>query len=162
MKTTYVLGLDVSMNSTGWAVLSVKGNIVRYVDSGIIKVNTKKPHSKRLTHQREEFQRIVDEYPVTYVARESGFARFIKATQVLFKAYGVAEEFFSDKDIVEYAASSIKKVVTGNGKATKGEVEKAVTKELNIKKKFKSDDESDAVAVALTLINNKKLIKGDK
>lgn len=149
------------MNLTGWAVLSVKDGIVKYVDSGIIKVNTKKPHSKRLTQQREEFERIVKEYPITYVARELEFARFINAMRVLFKAYGVFEEFFSNRDIVEYAVSSIKKVVTGNGKASKEEVEKAIRKELNIKKKSKSDDESDAIAVALMLITKNKLIKGE-
>jgi crossover junction endodeoxyribonuclease RuvC len=155
----YVLGLDVSMNSTGWAVLSVDSEgVVHYVDSGIIKANTKHNHGQRLRKQREQFRKIMKEYPVSFVAREAGFSRHIKSTQTLFKAYGVAEEFFAENDLVEYAAATIKKVVTGNGKASKEEVEDAIRETLNLENYvFASDDESDAIGVALTLIEDKKL-----
>jgi crossover junction endodeoxyribonuclease RuvC len=159
-KEIFVLGLDVSMNSTGWAVLGVKGQAVRLVDSGIIKANTKQPHGKRLRNQRETFKKIIEKYRPNYVAREAGFSRHIKATQTLFKAYGVADEFFAEDDLVEYAAATIKKVVTGKGRATKEEVESAIRVLLNLPDsfEFKSDDESDAVAIALTLIRDKGLI----
>ncbi|WP_033829068.1 crossover junction endodeoxyribonuclease RuvC [Bacillus andreraoultii] len=159
-KEIFVLGLDVSMNSTGWAVLGVKGQAVRLVDSGIIKANQKQPHGKRLRKQRETFKAIIEKYRPKYVAREAGFSRHIKATQTLFKAYGVADEFFAEDDLVEYAAATIKKVVTGKGRATKEEVESAIRKLLNLPDsfEFQSDDESDAVAIAITLIRDKSLI----
>jgi crossover junction endodeoxyribonuclease RuvC len=157
----YVLGLDVSMNSTGWAVLSISEGVVQYVDSGIIKANTKLSHGRRLRKQREEFRKIMKKYPISFVAREAGFSRHTKSTQTLFKAYGVTEEFFAEKDLVEYAASTIKKVVTGNGKASKEEVEDSIRETLNLPNyKFASDDESDAIGVALTLIEKMELSKG--
>lgn len=157
MTKVYVLGLDVSMNSTGWAVLSYEDGVVRYVDSGIVKANTKLSHGRRLKNQRAKFEEIIDRYPPTYVAREAGFSRHIKSTQVLFKAYGVAEEFFAENDLVEKAASTIKKVVAGNGKASKGQVEDAVREQLGLGEdfEFQSDDESDAIAIALTIIYEK-------
>lgn len=153
--TAYYLGLDVSMNSTGWAVLSYSEGRVRYVDSGVIKVKTNKSHGQRLREQREKFEGILKTYPIHYAAREAGFSRHIKATQVLFKAYGVAEEFFADLHLVEIASTTIKKIVTGNGRASKEEVEKAIRKRLELPKDFvfKNDDESDAIGVALALIN---------
>lgn len=140
------------MNSTGWAVLSVdKDGIVRYVDSGVIIANTELSHGQRLREQRNKFEEILLKYNPTHIAREAGFSRHIKSTQVLFKAYGVAEEFFAEKDLVEYSAATIKKYTTGKGKASKEEVEAAIRKALNMASfKFKTDDESDAVAVALT------------
>lgn len=154
---TLILGLDVSMNSTGWAVLSLNGQTVRLVDSGIIKANTKHNHGHRLRKQRKAFDEIINKYDINYVGRESGFSRHIKSTQVLFKAYGVTEEFFTQTD--EYAASTIKKSVTGNGKATKLEVEEKIRHSLKLKNSFEfdSDDESDAIGVALTLINEREL-----
>lgn len=160
MSKTYVLGLDVSMNSTGWAVLSVSPNgTVRLVETGVIKANTKHSHGQRLRNQRENFAAIMKKYPIKYAAREAGFARYIKSTQVLFKAYGVAEEYFCELDLVEYAPRTIKKVVAGKGKSTKEEVEKAIREILQLRDdfEFKSDDESDAVAVAITLIKDKIL-----
>ncbi|GEK57144.1 hypothetical protein CHL76_02315 [Marinococcus halophilus] len=162
MNEIFVLGLDVSMNSTGWAVIGVKGQDVRLVDSGIVKANDKKPHGERLTKQRESFENILKEYKIKYVARESGFTRHKKATQALFKAYGVAEEYFSKMGLVEYAASTIKKVVTGSGSASKSEVEQAIEVELNLPEDFvfQSNDESDAMGVALTLVYKKDLQEG--
>lgn len=149
----YVLGLDVSMNSTGWAVLLNDNGNVQYVDSGVIKVNTKQTHGQRLRQQRNSFKGIVEKYNPKFVAREAGFSQHRKSTQALFKAYGVAEEFFSELNLVEYPASTIKKYVTGKGKANKEEVEESIRKILGLQDyEFASDDESDAIAVALTFL----------
>lgn len=159
MTEIFVLGLDVSMNSTGWAILGVKGDAVRLVDSGIIKAKTKESHGKRLRNQREHFVEIVEKFKPSFVAREAGFSRHIKSTQVLFKAYGVTEEVFADFDLVEYAAATIKKLVTGSGRADKTEVESAIRYELKLPETFKfaSDDESDAIAIGLTIIEKNGL-----
>lgn len=153
--TAYYLGLDVSMNSTGWAVLSYSEGRVRYVDSGVIKVKTNKSHGQRLREQREKFADILKTYPIHFAGREAGFSRHKKSTQILFKAYGVTEEFFADFDLVEIPSTTIKKIATGNGRASKEEVEQAIRKRLNLPEDFvfESDDESDAIGVALALIN---------
>lgn len=154
----HYIGLDVSMNSTGWAVLSFDGTTIKYVDSGIIKANTKHSHGLRLRKQRNHFVELLETYPNAKIAREAGFSRHIKSTQVLYKAYGVTEEVFADKDLVEYAATTIKKYVTGNGRADKGQIEFFVRDKIKFKDGFvfASDDESDAVAIALTHIEKEK------
>lgn len=152
MQPVYILGLDVSMNKTGWAVIAIEGDSARLVDSGIIKAKTKENYGRRLRGQRTKFKEIMDKYPINFIAREAGFTRHVRATQVLFRAYGVAEEFFSDYDLVEYAASTIKKYIAKNGRASKEEVEDGVREILGlpIDFKFASDDESDAMAIAIT------------
>jgi crossover junction endodeoxyribonuclease RuvC len=152
MTELFILGLDVSMNKTGWAVVAFKDNEARLVDSGIIKVKTKDSYGARLRTQRNKFKDILETYPINTVAREAGFTRHTRATQVLFRAYGVAEEFFVEYDLVEYAASTIKRYIAKNGKATKEEVDAAVREILNLSADFKfaSDDESDAIAIAIT------------
>jgi crossover junction endodeoxyribonuclease RuvC len=152
MTEVFILGLDVSMNKTGWAVVAFKDNEARLVDSGIIKVKTKDSYGARLRTQRKKFQEILETFPINFVAREAGFTRHVRATQVLFRAYGVAEEFFVDHDLVEYNVSTIKKYIAKNGKASKEEIEAAVREimGLPIDFKFASDDESDAIAIAIT------------
>lgn len=153
MNKVYI-GLDVSMNSTGWAVLSYDGSSISYLDSGIIKANTKVSHGKRMRNQREKISEVVEKYQPQYVARESGFSRHIKSTQILFKIYGVVEELFATYDLVEIAPTTIKKLVTGSGRADKDVVEVCVREKVSFPEgfEFKSDDESDAVAIALALI----------
>ena len=152
MAKNITLGLDVSMNSTGWAVLTVENRIPILVASGVVKANTKASHGLRLSNQRNVFEEITDKYQPTDIAKEAGFARHMKATQVLYKAYGVTEEFFAEQGIADYPATTIKKTVTGNGNAEKSSVEYFVRERLALPDafKFKTDDESDAMAVALT------------
>jgi len=156
--TQYFIGLDVSMNSTGWAVLSYDGTSIQYVDSGIIKAKTKLSHGLRLQKQRNQFIELIEKYPNAKFARESGFSRHIKSTQVLYKAYGVTEEVFADMGLVEYAPTTIKKYVTGNGRADKEQVEFFIRDKIKFNDEFvfTSDDESDAVAIALTHIEKEK------
>ena len=57
--------------------------------------------------------------------REKGFSRFPHETQALFKAAGIADLAAWQKCRAVYeeiAPASIKKLLTGSGKATKAEV----------------------------------------
>lgn len=158
-----ILGLDMSMNASGWAVVEIKDGSMSILETGEIKPKTSKPHGDRLVMIRTELKRIYNKYQPTEVVKEAGFARFIKATQVLFKAYGVTEETFADEgigQIPEYTAGTIKKVVGGHGKAKKDEVEAGVRQILDLPDSFvfPSDNVSDAVAVAITHAKKKKYI----
>lgn len=164
MKVVHILGLDVSMNACGWAVLQLKNDVPIYVGSGVLKGNTKLTHGQRLRNQRQLFNRLLLTYQPTYIARESGFSRHLLSTQVLYKAYGHCDEFFAEYLLVEYTATTIKKVVGGYGQASKKEVERAVRFFLHLPSTtvFESDDETDAIAVALTFLFQHNLVRGDQ
>lgn len=152
------------MNSSGYAVVEVENGSLNILETGLIKPNTKNPHGDRLVVIRGELLALYDKYLPTDVTKEKGFARFIKATQTLYKAYGVTEELFAGLglgEIPEYSATTIKKVVTGNGKGTKADVEAGVRLLYNLPDDFTfdSNDESDALAVAYTHAKKMKYIK---
>lgn len=71
------------------------------------------------------------------------------ATGVIY--YLCAKKHISMK---EFAPTTVKKVLTGDGRATKEEVEKALNDLIEkYKVEVKSNHESDAIAIALTVIN---------
>ena len=55
--------------------------------------------------------------------------------------------------VSEYAPSQIKLTITGSGKASKKEVIDAVMYNLNLNYSPKPDDAADALAIALTKLN---------
>ena len=55
--------------------------------------------------------------------------------------------------ISEYSPAQIKLTIAGSGKATKKEVLDSVMYDLKLKKPPKPDDSSDALAIALTKLN---------
>ena len=127
------------------------------VSCGDIKTNPRHTHGARLRVIRKALEELYSQYKFDIVVRERGFSRFPKETQALFKAHGVAEEYFCDFIVYDYAPSSVKKTVTGSGKASKQEVEEAVRKLFKLADDFKfvSDNASDAVAVGFTHIKLK-------
>lgn len=158
------LGLDLSLKP-GFAVIALtEDGEPLILEASHIVTNAKKSHGYRLNQIGEELKRLVDLYgPFEEVIREKGFSRFHKATQALYKTQGVSEYILSRQgyEVKDIAPTSVKKHVTGDGKADKSEVERCVRKILRIDRAdyFKSDDESDAAGVILAHLISKGVVK---
>ena len=89
---------------------------------------------------------------IVVFVREKGFSRFPHETQALFKVVGVADLAawrICHTEFVEIAPTTVKKLLTGSGKASKEEVAAALERYVG-KQRYTTDDESDAVAVGIT------------
>ena len=125
-----------------------------YVDN---KKKTKYTTAQKLSEIAGELAYIAKEHAdIVHIVREKGFSRFANTTQLLFRVVGVSDlagiELFNCKDIEELTPTTIKRLIAGNGKADKQEVEDGVRELLASEQrnyKFYSDDVSDAVAVGL-------------
>ncbi|MBE7156308.1 crossover junction endodeoxyribonuclease RuvC, partial [Bacillus paranthracis] len=63
------------------------------------------------------------------------------------------------EDVVEMSPTTVKKHVTGNGKASKESVADSVRGYFREKLVFATDDESDAIAVALAYLIKKGVFR---
>ena len=163
-KTT-VLALDLSLNCTGWAVVSLEqgSDKVTVVDKGTInnKNFTKRSQAFRLHRIFKDLRQIFLDHEIDQVVKERGFSRGNVSTQALFKVAGVADVVSYGSgfdDIIEYPPITIKKEVGGHGKASKDEVAEGVLEYLSEPIVFATDDESDAVAVALCYFIKEQLL----
>lgn len=154
--STLILGLDLSMNSTGYAVVSFEDDNIEVIKKGLIKKKGNESHSKRLKRQHRKLTNIKEEYKDEglVIAKEGLHYSRPKTSAILGKVHGVVDIIFPR--IATYGASTIKKEVAGKGNASKQAVEEAVKNMLQLDITFKSDDESDAVAVAITHYLKKK------
>lgn len=161
MKRTY-LGLDLSMSSAGVAVIEVQDGKPNLITAYRIKTNPKQRHGERLHVIAQGIKKTLQEYaPFDTVIREKGFSRFAATTQALFKVVGVSDVVLRDYHITELPPTTVKKAVTGNGKADKIEVEYAVREILGLDASyiFISDDASDACGVILAYLLENGIIE---
>ena len=151
----FAIGIDPSLDGCGYAVLDLNYKTPRLVEKGVIKGRTKtwgdtsrgvklKLIQAELSRLRAKYQPL---YPVVFL--EQGFAKFKKETQALYRARGVIELVFWDMDIKEYAPSTVKRIVTGNGNASKELLADRIGTFYNVDS-FETDDESDALGVVHT------------
>lgn len=126
------------------------------------KTNPKNPHGQRLSQIAAILRAIYETYrPFAAIVRERGFSHHAATTQALFKVVGIVDFTFADDgEIVEIAPTSVKKTLTGDGKADKAVVAIAVRQRLRLPGDyaFATDDESDAAAVCLAYLINEGLI----
>lgn len=106
---------------------------------------------------------------VTSVAvRESGFTRFHTETQALYAVMGITDMALYETLQLEWyniAPLSIKKLVTGSGKATKAEVASSLNQYLVLpieNYKFEGDDETDAVGVGLAWMIQRGYVRRER
>lgn len=130
------------------------------ITAGHVKPDAKKSHGYRLKQIQEILAKLREDYEYKKVIRERGFSRFPPVTQTLFKVVGLSDLVFNSFDIVEIPPTTVKKLVTGNGKADKKDVEQAVRTLLRLgpNVQFATDDESDAAAVCLAYLIREGLI----
>lgn len=161
MDCKYILGLDISLTSTGYAVIKLFADgSLELVDCGRIRTYPKDSDGVRLKKIKARLDVLFDLYPISYVVRERGFTKGNIATQQIFKSTGVCELTVAERgisEITQYAPTTIKKHLGGHGRAGKEDVARGVL-EYFPKAVFESDDVSDAVAVVLTFLKDKGVI----
>ena len=159
------LALDLSLSQPGFAVIALtdEGQPI-ILEKSHVKTNAKKPHGFRIDQVMKEMERYYLAYKPEHVVREKGFSRFPATTQALFKIVGssdVMAHWHKSEPVHEIAPTSVKKAITGSGKASKDEVADAVIRILQIEQPnfFATDDESDAAAVGITYLKQIGAIK---
>lgn len=161
-----ILGFDLSLSNTGWALLEVidKWNF-RVIETGQIKTcltkgKTKYSTGSRLAEISKQMKNVLERHNADHIVKESSFSNGnIKSTQQIFKVVGVFEMLLHQSNVYtfsEYAPATVKKTITGNGQSSKEEVASEIEKLTSIKSK--NDNITDAVAVALTYAIKNKLI----
>ena len=150
-----VLACDLSLTCPAFAVMKfdLKNKTVDLIEVNHIKTNSKRPLGYRLDQIAMHLQGLLDKYPFDDIVLEKGFNRFAVATQQLQRVVGITVITIYRKGYEGYgeiAPTSVKKHVTGNGKATKEELAKALYSFVKYDD-YKTNDESDAVGVGIAL-----------
>ena len=154
-----ILGIDPGYERLGIAVLErtpearPMGYKERVIFSECFKTSAKLEFPKRLFLIGEEVKKIIKKYQPEILAIETLFLNTNQKTVMqVAEVRGVAlyEAICAGLKIFEASPPQIKIATTGYGKANKEQMIKMVKILVDIDKTKKSDDELDAIAIALT------------
>lgn len=152
-----ILGIDPALTKTGWGVISSLKNTISYIGSGTIKTNASEDLPTRLSYIHQEIKKVIETYNPSEVAIEETFVNQNPISSLkLGHARGVLilSAAMFDLKVYEYSSTAIKKAIVGVGRAEKNQVETMI-KFLLPKSVAKTEDEADALAVAICHNNNK-------
>ncbi len=146
-----ILGIDPGLVKTGWGIIDYKGNNLRFVACGLIKPDNTLPLPSRLVALAIGICAAIEEHAPDECAIEETFVnKNAMSSLKLGHARGalMLTAFQKNIPVFEYAATLVKKSVTGVGRAEKNQVGMMV-KQLMPSAKINSEDEADALAVAI-------------
>jgi len=154
-----ILGIDPGTATTGWGLIHVTDNstlsVIKY---GLIETPKDGAPANRLASINAQLCSIIDTHkPDIFVMEKLFFATNAKTAIRVGQAQGVMlmAAATANLPVYEYAPGSIKKMVSGNGRADKTMVQQAVRKVLGAGvrkqkgKKTHFDNAADALAVAI-------------
>lgn len=145
-----ILGIDPGTTRTGYGVIN-KDRGLELVECGLIDGEKLGPH-ERLSLLEKEVRKITKAHKPDIVCVEKlFFTKNTKTASAVSEARGVILLALHREGgrVLEYTPSDIKAVVTGDGRADKQAVKKAVLMTLKIDSVPGPDDVSDALAIAI-------------
>ncbi|OGI95503.1 hypothetical protein A2917_03025 [Candidatus Nomurabacteria bacterium RIFCSPLOWO2_01_FULL_42_17] len=156
-----ILGIDPGFERLGIAVLEKAASAKGYgapkkeqvIFSECFKTSAKLDFAQRLNLIGEEIKKIIKEYQPEVLAIETLFLNTNQKTVMrVAEARGVAvyEASRAGLKIFEASPPQIKVATTGYGRANKEQMIKMIKILVEIEKNKTSDDELDAIAIALT------------
>ena len=155
MKNTVILGIDPGTATVGWGVIEVTEGGYAALGYGTIKTSKNIHQPRRLSQIFLEIIKICNDYNVDQAAvEELFFTKNVSTAISVAESRGAIQTALyraGDIPTFNYKPNSVKKVLTGSGKAKKGVVMAAVKDLLGLPD-IKPDDASDALAIAITHI----------
>jgi crossover junction endodeoxyribonuclease RuvC len=147
-----ILGIDPGSRKAGFGLIEVQNNQIKYLSSGVLNYDTKSAFLERLYHIYDSCQKLIETYAPNEIALESLiYVKNISSLSKLAQARGAMIAAFAKNNrgkIFEYSPTLVKSSVTGDGHADKDSIQKGL-RLLFGPKKFRSHDESDALAIAV-------------
>src|SRR3990167_3571045 len=148
-----ILGIDPGYERLGVAVLEKNGGKECVLFSACFKTSPKLEFPERLNLVGEEIERIIQKYKLEVLAIETLFLNTNQKTAMrVAEVRGVAlnEAVKRNLKVFEASPPQIKVAIAGYGRADKQQIKKMVKMLVNIEVGRESDDELDAIAIALT------------
>jgi crossover junction endodeoxyribonuclease RuvC len=147
-----ILGIDPGLSTCGYGIIEFSSNILQCHKFGCI-------HTKKSPNTPDKLRKIFDDLteviqiynPLFCAIEDIFYHENVNTAIIMGHARGVAmlAAKQAEIEIFEYAPREIKMSITGNGAASKQQIQSMVQNLLNLEKPPTPYDASDALAVAL-------------
>lgn len=164
-----VLGIDPSIQSTGFGIIEYSENAYSVLSYGVIKPSRRKLFHHKINEIKSRLEDLIKAFKPEEVAIENLFyAQNVRTAITLGQVRGAILVAVASHNcaLYEYSPLEIKKAVTGYGQADKNQVRSMVKTLLNFGDEKLETDASDALATAICHLNSRifqqKIAEGEE
>ncbi len=150
-----ILGIDPGLHLTGYALLTLHPRGPALEEAGVLRIGTKDPLPNRLHQLHLQMSQLLIEFPCDHMAVEQLYAHYKHPRTAILMGHARGAILLAAAQanipITSLSSTLVKKMVTGNGHATKRQIQLAVTALYHLARPPSPPDVADAIAIAWTL-----------
>lgn len=149
-----ILGIDPGLRLTGYGLVELRQGMIEpaLVEAGVFKLNAKDPVADRLTQLAEDLSGLIASTGPTCLAVEQVYSHYAHPQTAIIMAHARGVILLCARQaglaIQELAATEVKKALTGNGHASKEQMQLAVQAQFRLPQPPSPPDVADAIAIA--------------
>jgi len=148
-----ILGIDPGLNITGYGVLECTLDGPRLCEAGVVRGKSRHSLTGRLREIHAGVADVLEALQPCVMAIEELYSHYERPRTAILMGHarGVIclAASLADVRVKHYAATRVKKLLTGNGRAPKSQVQTAIQRELGLTRLPDPPDVADALAIAL-------------
>ncbi|MBS3820381.1 MAG: crossover junction endodeoxyribonuclease RuvC [Phycisphaerae bacterium] len=153
-KATYrVLGIDPGLNVTGYGCVEFGPGEPVIVEAGALRPDSKATLARRITQLHDDIAEILAEHRVDALAIEKLYSHYAHPQTAVRMAHARGAILLTAEQagtaVRDVPATRVKKSLTGNGHATKRQIQMAVRSVFGLAEPPRPADVADALAIAL-------------
>ena len=155
-----ILGIDPGLQVCGYACLETGCTGDKLVEGGVFRTSEDASMEIRLNQIAEDISTILKKFKPDFVAVEELYSHYKhpRTSILMGHARGVILQKCAEAAVTvkSFSATRIKRSLTGNGRASKQQIQQAVKFTLSLEKIPEPNDVADATATALCCANSLK------
>lgn len=158
-ERTRIIGVDPGLNITGYGVIERHGSDVKLLEAGVIRLPPSRGENlpARLESLFQELRQVMKEFDPQAMCLEEVYshADYPRTAILMGHARGVIclAARLAGIPVLSFSAKRVKQSVTGNGNASKLQVQRAVQHYFSLNRTPHPPDVADALAAALCYVN---------
>lgn len=153
MNATRILGIDPGLNTTGYAVVERQQGRVTLVEAGIVQGKARGDMGARLREIHAGLSDIIAAFQPSALAIEELYSHYERPRTAILMGHARGVICLcaaqAEMPVHSYAATQVKRLLTGNGRAPKSQMQLAICREFGLSAPPEPPDVADALAIAL-------------
>ena len=158
VREVKILGIDPGLQVCGYACLEIGQDKERLIEAGVIRTAGGSAIEEKLNRIAEDIESLLKSFRPDVVAVEGLYAHYAhpRTAILMGHARGVILQKCAEAGIKvrSFSATRIKKSITGNGRASKGQVQRTIQTILSLPELPEPSDVADAIAAAMCCANS--------
>jgi len=153
-----ILGIDPGLQVCGYAAIKATAGRETLIEAGVLRTDSSSAIEEKLNQIARDTETLLNKFRPEIVAVEELYSHYAhpRTAILMGHARGVILQKAAEMavEVRSFSATRIKKSITGNGRASKEQVQRTIQTILSLSEMPEPSDVADAIAAALCCANS--------